>query len=112
MTPAESSICCIGGGLVGGRVVSSIVDSCLQYCFSGYVGHYVLLLSYDAQRDGFLVHDPARQTVDGTFVASLDLHVARHSHGTDEDLIVVPFQQSASLLPRLHPDASAASPAA
>ena len=84
----------------------------LSYCFSGYVGHYVLLLSYDAQRDGFLVHDPARQTVDGTFVASLDLHVARHSHGTDEDLIVVPFQQSASLLPRLHPDASAASPAA
>jgi len=75
-----------GGG------VSGLIDSCLSYCFSGYVGHYVLVLKYDDVRDGFLLHDPAKgpETI---FVPSRDLHTARRCHGTDEDLVIIPFQQ-------------------
>ena len=59
-------------------------------CFKEYVGHYVLVVGYDAPRDGYYVYDPARAP-EPQFVHASDLHVARRCHGTDEDLIVVPW---------------------
>ena len=93
----------------GATSVSGIVDACFSYCFGGYIGHYVLLLRHDSDRDGFVVHDPAKPA-SGTFVAASDLHSARRSHGTDEDLLIVPFLQPRKL--QLDPCAAAASPAA
>lgn len=75
-----------GGGVTG------FVESCLSYCFSGYVGHYVLLIKYDETREGFLILDPAR-SAEQIFVPARDLHAARRCHGTDEDLVIVPFAQ-------------------
>lgn len=79
-------------GSVGG--VSGLVESCLSYCFSGYVGHYVLIVSYDEKRDGFLIQDPAR-SAEQILVPARDLHAARRCHGTDEDLVIIPFAQPA-----------------
>jgi hypothetical protein len=78
--------------------VSGVIDACMSYVFSGYVGHYVLLTRYDAERDGYLILDPAKQAEEGIFVTSQNLHAARRSHGTDEDLVVVPLQQSRGFL--------------
>lgn len=71
--------------------VSGLVESCFAHCFSGYVGHYVLLTDYDAQRDGYLLNDPAKPTAGEVFVGSRELDSARRSHGTDEDLILIPW---------------------
>ena len=50
---------------------------------------------YDAGRDAFRVLDPARPTAEPQLVAAADVHAARMSHGTDEDLIIVPWAQPA-----------------
>lgn len=73
-----------------------VVETCLNYCFTGtgYVGHYVVLLGYDAQRDTFRLLDPARPAAEPLVVAASDVHAARRCHGTDEDLLVVPWEQS------------------
>mmetsp|Transcript_50291 Transcript_50291/g.130903 ORF Transcript_50291/g.130903 Transcript_50291/m.130903 type:complete len:258 (-) Transcript_50291:311-1084(-) len=62
---------------------------------NGFVGHYVLLLGYDAPRDGYHLLDPAR-TAQPEFVRSCDLHKARCAHGTDEDLIIIPWEDNHS----------------
>lgn len=72
--------------------MSGLMESCLSYCFSGYVGHYVLIYKYDEIHDGFLLHDPAKAP-EPMFVPSRDLHTARRCHGTDEDLVIIPFAQ-------------------
>ena len=95
----------------GPGTVSGLVETCFSYCFGGYVGHYILLLRHDGERGGFIVHDPARREPDGSFVTAADLHAARRSHGTDEDLLIIPYLQPSNLV--LKPTASeAASPAA
>jgi hypothetical protein len=60
---------------------------------SGFVGHYVLLVGYDAVRDGYYLHDPGR-TPEPEFASSSDLHRARVAHGTDEDLIIIPWEDN------------------
>eukprot|EP00325_Prymnesiales_sp_UTEX-LB-985_P005857 CAMPEP_0174699566 /NCGR_PEP_ID=MMETSP1094-20130205/4809_1 /TAXON_ID=156173 /ORGANISM="Chrysochromulina brevifilum, Strain UTEX LB 985" /LENGTH=187 /DNA_ID=CAMNT_0015896927 /DNA_START=119 /DNA_END=683 /DNA_ORIENTATION=- len=70
--------------------VSTLVGGWFSNCMSGYIGHYVLLVGYDALRDGYYLYDPAR-TEEPQFVHARDLHTARQCHGTDEDLIVVPW---------------------
>ena len=72
---------------------TGVMESCLNYCFGGYVGHYVVLVGYDAARDAFRLLDPARPAAEPLLVPSKELHAARRSHGTDEDLIVVPIEQ-------------------
>jgi len=62
----------------------------------GYVGHYVLLVGYDAMRDGYYLYDPAR-TAEPEFARSSDLHRARLAHGTDEDVIIVPWADNHGL---------------
>ena len=56
----------------------------------GFIGHYVLLVGYDASRDGFYLYDPAR-TAEPEFASATDQHRARVAHGTDEDLLIVPW---------------------
>ena len=72
---------------------AGVMESCLSYCFGGYVGHYVVLVGYDAARDAFRLLDPARPAAEPLLVPAKELHAARRSHGTDEDLIVVPIEQ-------------------
>lgn len=88
--PGLSNI--MGSSNPGSQLVTGLVETCLSYYFSGYVGHYVLLIKYDEARDGFVLHDPARAP-EPIFVPSRDLHAARRCHGTDEDLVVIPYAQ-------------------
>ena len=60
------------------------------------MGHYVLLVGYDAVRDGYYLHDPGR-TPEPEFASSSDLHRARVAHGTDEDLIIIPWEDNHAL---------------
>eukprot|EP00803_Ostreobium_quekettii_P005533 evm.model.scf_541.3 EVM.evm.TU.scf_541.3 scf_541:55491-57195(-) len=59
---------------------------------SGYTGHYVVICGYDAQRQAFLIQDPARSMPSGMWVAADVLESARKSFGTDEDLLVISTQ--------------------
>ena len=74
------------------------VSGFIEACFSslgiqgGYVGHYVLLTGFDASRDGYYIKDPAKPSEE-LFVHSEHLHAARRAHGTDEDLIIIPWDQ-------------------
>lgn len=78
--------------------VSGFIESCFallhdSWAYSGgYIGHYVLLTGFDEARDGYYLLDPAKQC-DELFVHSEHLHAARRAHGTDEDLIVIPWDQ-------------------
>jgi len=73
-----------------------LVQGWISHCMNGYIGHYVLLVGYDAMRDGYYLYDPAR-TEEPQFVKAQDLHNARRSHGTDEDIIVVPWSNRLKL---------------
>ena len=78
---------------------SSFLESCFSLLHDsfngGYIGHYVLLTGFDEARDGYYLLDPAKQC-DDLFVHSEHLHAARRAHGTDEDLIVIPWDQPAA----------------
>ena len=74
--------------------VSSIVESVLSHCFAGggYVGHYVLITGFDDARQGYVIKDPGGAS-ETCVVDRDDLDAARRSHGTDEDLLVIPWAQ-------------------
>lgn len=73
--------------------VTGFVESCFAGLIGhGYVGHYVLITGFDESRDGYYIKDPAKQS-DGLFVPSRHLNTARRAHGTDEDLLVIPWEQ-------------------
>ena len=55
----------------------------------GYAGHYVLLVGVDGE--DFLVKDPARKE-DCLLLPIALVDRARRAHGTDEDLLLVPFE--------------------
>jgi len=55
----------------------------------GYAGHYVLLVGVDG--DNYLVKDPARKEECLLLPIAL-IEKARKAHGTDEDLLLVPFE--------------------
>ena len=59
---------------------------------SGYVGHYILITGYDESRRGYYIKDPAKSP-DADFVPSEAVDRARRSHGTDEDLVIIPWEQ-------------------
>jgi len=40
--------------------MSGIVESCIARCFSGYVGHYILITGYDADQQAYYIMDPAK----------------------------------------------------
>jgi hypothetical protein len=71
---------------------NSVCNDCLGA--GGYVGHYVLITSYDSKRRGYYILDPAG--VDGlAFIPDEAMSAARRSHGTDEDLLIIPWDQPA-----------------
>jgi len=72
--------------------VSGIVESCIARCFSGYVGHYVLITGYDAERQAYHIMDPAKSH-EPNLISCATVDLARRSYGTDEDLIVIPWEQ-------------------
>lgn len=72
--------------------VSGRVESALARCFTGYVGHYILITGYDESRRGYYIKDPAKSP-DADFVPSEAVDRARRSHGTDEDLVIIPWEQ-------------------
>jgi len=96
----------LGGVRVGSRLgaglssmisaLGSAASGAFGECLSpgGYVGHYVLITSYDDRRRGYYILDPAGAE-EATFVADDDLNAARHAHGTDEDMLVIPWDQPA-----------------
>ena len=59
---------------------------------SSFMGHYVLLLGLDDERNGFVVNDPARDD-ERTFVPAASLEAARRASGTDEDLLLISAYQ-------------------
>ena len=61
----------------------------------GFVGHYVILEGHDACE--YLVADPAREG-GGVRVPGADVEAARTSLGTDEDLIIIPWDQKRAAL--------------
>ena len=73
---------------------SSIATGAFETGFStgGYLGHYILITSYNAQLQGYYILDPAGAD-DYTFIPDENLNAARKSHGTDEDLLVIPLDQ-------------------
>ena len=73
--------------------VTGYVEGFLSQCFNGYIGHYVLISGYDAPRDGYYLYDPAK-TDEPLFVHAADLHAARCCHGTDQDLLLIPWRNS------------------
>ena len=73
--------------------VTGFVGGWLEQCFSGYIGHYVLISGFDAARKGYYIYDPARSN-EPQFVRETDLHQARCCHGTDEDLIIIPWRNT------------------
>ena len=91
------------------RAPPNSVSGFLESCFSllrdswafngGYIGHYVLLTGFDEARDGYYLLDPAKQS-DELFVHSEHLNAARRAHGTDEDLVVVPWNQPPAVVVR------------
>merc|ERR1712087_50857 len=74
--------------------VGGFVQTLSQWGFAsgGYVGHYVLITTFDAREDTYCLKDPA-QSSEHYLVPSSDLDAARFSHGTDEDLIIIPWDQ-------------------
>ncbi len=71
-----------------------LAESCVAHCLSaGYVGHYVLVKRFDEARAGYYIADPAK-AADDLFVRAADLETARRAHGTDEDLIILPWGQT------------------
>ena len=82
--------------------VSGFIESCFTLLHDswayggGYIGHYVLLTGFDKARDGYYLLDPAKESHE-LFVHSEHLHAARRAHGTDEDLIVIPWDQPAAV---------------
>lgn len=73
--------------------LSGFLESAMAHCFgSSYVGHYVLVTGYDEARRGYHIKDPAKD-IDSMFVTCEDFDAARRSHGTDEDLILIPWEQ-------------------
>ncbi|KAL1526872.1 hypothetical protein AB1Y20_015563 [Prymnesium parvum] len=71
---------------------SGMVESCIAHCCTGYVGHYVLITGYNTDQKGYYVMDPAK-TPEPLFVSCEALDVARKTHGTDEDLLLIPWDQ-------------------
>ena len=71
-----------------------VLDAVFNYYMSSYVGHYVVLLSYDEALDAFCMLDPAHPSAEPHVVHASDVHRARVCHGTDEDLLIVPWSQS------------------
>ena len=63
---------------------------------AGYIGHYILITGYDERRKGYYIKDPARSAgID--FVSFDSIEKARLSRGTDEDLLVIPWEQAKPL---------------
>ncbi|KAI8905506.1 Guanylyl cyclase [Gorgonomyces haynaldii] len=73
-----------------------LVSCCISYGKSGYqfltesefVGHYIVLIGYDAEQDIFFYRDPGTNAQVCT-ITSQDLDRARSAQGTDHDLIIV-----------------------
>jgi hypothetical protein len=72
--------------------VPTLIHSWYAQCLGGYIGHYVLIAGYDSMRDGYYIYDPAK-TAEPHFVDARSLNLARRCHGTDEDLLLIPWQQ-------------------
>ena len=65
---------------------------------SAFMGHYVLLVGLEDERNGYIVNDPARDD-ERTFVHADALEAARHAAGTDEDLLLISAYQGAPTPP-------------
>eukprot|EP00871_Galdieria_phlegrea_P005320 jgi/Galph1/578/GphlegSOOS_G5366.1 len=59
-----------------------------RLCWSGFLGHYILLWGYNSQGDTFWYADPA-SSQDFCCTSSEELERCRKSFGTDEDLIIL-----------------------
>uniref|UniRef100_A0A7S4B0T1 Guanylyl cyclase n=1 Tax=Chrysotila carterae TaxID=13221 RepID=A0A7S4B0T1_CHRCT len=77
-----------------GDSINGLVESLSQCIVGSYVGHYVLITGYNEGRAEYNLMDPARSG-DELSVRADDLNAARLSHGTDEDIIVIPWDQHA-----------------
>ena len=81
-------------GVVGG---AGLVEALAQCVLTSYIGHYVCLTGYDAQTGCYSVHDPAQAAESGLLrVHVADVDSARLAHGTDEDMLVIPWEQLAT----------------
>ncbi|XP_042510281.1 guanylyl cyclase 1-like [Macadamia integrifolia] len=62
---------------------------------SGYIGHYIVVCGYDADRDEFEIRDPASSRK-STWISLQCLDEAHKSFGTDEDLILISLEKHES----------------
>jgi hypothetical protein len=106
-------------------ICSAGISAGIEGYNAGYLGHYVLIVGYDQEKDEYVLRDPARPSPSsssagasssssfssssssseeggegqedvGTRIAASSLEEARRSFGTDEDLLIVPLPHSAS----------------
>ena len=60
----------------------------------GFLGHYVVVMWFDDERDAYLILDPA-SSMEQQWLSRDDFDRARRSPGTDEDLLFIPWEQPA-----------------
>lgn len=92
---AANSANIMGGGIggvgvganSGGGAMMVVEDETMEK-EQGFVGHYILLIGYDCDSDGFLYRDPGTQEP-MCIISGKDLELARSSLGTDLDTIIV-----------------------
>ena len=83
--------------LVDNRKLRCIECGCLKrnWFSCSFTGHYVVVSSYDEERNAFVYHDPASGTKT-CWMSNDDFDRCRLVKGTDEDVVIVPYQGAAA----------------
>ena len=76
-----------------GRLIEFVVTALGGDSNSDFTGHFVLITGYESQTSEFSIIDPASQA-ERVLVSAAGLDIARRSHGTDEDLLIIPMDQA------------------
>ena len=79
--------------LVDNRGLRCIECGCMKrnWLSCSFTGHYVVVSSYDKERNAFVYHDPAERRVTTCWMSMEDFDRCRLVKGTDEDVVIVPY---------------------
>ena len=95
-------------------ICSAGISAGIEGYNAGYLGHYVLIIGYDGERDEFILRDPSQPSFSstssstsssmrqeegdeedtsarGTRISASAFEESRRSFGTDEDLLIMPL---------------------
>ena len=79
--------------LVDTRGLRCIECGCMKrnWLSCGFAGHYVVVSSYDVEKEAFEYHDPAGRT-HTCWMNMNDFDRCRLVKGTDEDVVIIPYK--------------------